>query len=138
MLDNKKMQCIELLIEGRKTKQDIAKIVGIHRTVVYDWLKDSEFIAELDKQLHEIRTQTEHKICGMANAVADELYNIALTSKDVRTRNSACQYILDRVLGKPTSTTSVNAVVSDNSETIDILAVFDNADISKKIEEKLM
>ena len=112
MLDERKSKLIDLLIEGKTTKVDIAAIIGVSRQAIYDWLADPEVAAELDKRLQAVRDQTVKGITAKLEPVVEELYKIALSAKDTRSRKDACIYLINRVLGSPTS--NLNAYNSNN------------------------
>lgn len=49
MLDHRKMQAVDLLARS-VPKSRVAKEVGVDRTTVYEWLKQAQFICELQKR----------------------------------------------------------------------------------------
>lgn len=97
MLSEKKQELVGLIVEGATSKTDIAKLLGVSRQSVYDYLSDPLVQAEIDMRLTEIRTQSEKKIISKIDPVIDELYRIALTG-GTRERKDACIYLINRVL----------------------------------------
>lgn len=124
MLDERKLKFIDLLIEGRTSKTDMAKLIGVHRTSLYDWLEEDAVQAELHRRLQLIKNQGEKKIASQLEPVIDELFRIALTATDTRSRNNACQYLVNRVLGTPTSNVSVDSEVTTTTDTRGVLNEF--------------
>lgn len=124
MLSDKKQKTIDLIIEGKTSKTDIGTLVGVSRQMIYEYLKDPEVQAELNARLSEIRNQSVKTFTAKLEPVIDELYRIALTGSDIRSRNNACQYIINRVLGTPRATLEMDDKREDDSD-IDVLAAFD-------------
>ncbi|HVJ49721.1 hypothetical protein [Desulfitobacterium sp.] len=49
-IDGQKQLAIDLLIQGEK-KTDIARQIGIQRTLLYDWMKHPEFKDRMEAQM---------------------------------------------------------------------------------------
>ncbi len=111
MLTKEKVQAITLLISGDNKKTDIAEMCGIHRTTLYDWMKDAEFKAEWDRRLREIQAYGDSTI--KAN-LAKSISNIVKIANDEvasdKTRLEANQYLIDRVLWKTTTKIDLEAI----------------------------
>ncbi|WP_346905913.1 IS630 transposase-related protein [Clostridium sp.] len=122
------LKAIEYIIEG-KSMTDIAKICGIGRATLYNWLDNKEFKAELDKQRQDIKTNIETKVVSKLGVYLDELHRIATTSKNDKERRSACEYLVDRALGK--STTKVADVTEESNKN----SVEDIDDMIEKISK---
>lgn len=101
-LTNTQLNVIGRIIQGEQIT-NIAKIEGVSRQAIYNWLKNEEFKAELDTQLHEIKTAVKNNIVGKSDSVIDQVIKIALTSKSEKTSLDACTYLLDHLLGKATT-----------------------------------
>ncbi|MDF1496328.1 helix-turn-helix domain-containing protein [Caproiciproducens sp. CPB-2] len=125
MLSDKKQKLVDLLIEGKSTKTDIAKLLDVSRTCIYDYLDDPEVQAELNTRLTAIRDQSQKKFVAQLDPVIDELYKIALTATDTRSRKDACIYLINRVLGTPTNNSNITDE-RNQDEDIDILAAFES------------
>ena len=123
---------IDLVMEGKLTKVEIAKQIQCSRQALYDWLEDDEVKAEMDKRLQGIRTETQKRFTHQLKPVVDELYNIALHATGARERKDACIYLINRVLGTPKDTLNISDEKSENIE--DILAAF-NKIVSEEDEE---
>jgi len=100
ILTDQQNEAIKLYIEG-ETKTDIAKQVGVSRTTMYNWMSKEEFKATINNGLSEIKSEADVKITAKIPLYIDELSKLALTSKNEKIKSDACQYLIDRVLGKP-------------------------------------
>lgn len=124
MLSDKERKVVELTVEGKTSKSDIAKLLGVSRTMVYNYLDKQEVQAEIARCLNDIRTQSEQKIVAQIEPVIEELYRIALTG-GTRERKDACIYLINRVLGTPKALLDIDDKREDNTD-VDILAAFDS------------
>ena len=121
MLDEKKEKVITLIMKGEQYV-DIAKLTGVGRSTIYEWLKDSDFAAELDKRRQEIKTQGNNLILRELGSYIGELKRIALCGESEKVRSDTAQYLVDRVLGKTTTKIETNAEQdSKNNVSKDIL-----------------
>lgn len=123
MLDDKKLKMIELVLEGKYTIVDIAKMIPCSRQSIYDWLALEEVKAEMDIRLQRVRKHSVDRFTSQLEPVIDELYKMAMTAEP-RVKVQACKYICDRVLGTPSN----NVSIEDNRDSItsedDIQAAF--------------
>lgn len=134
MLDTKRIKLVDLMLEGVTSKTILAQLIGVSRQSIYDWLSEPEVVAALDNGLTRVQTQVAKKISSQLEPVVDELYKIALEATGTRERKDACIYLINRVLGTPKDTLSVNEV--DGKSDIDILSVLNDADDEQDISEK--
>jgi len=118
MLDEKKVRCIEMLANGELTKTDVAKKLQIHRTTIYQWLDDKEFMAEYDKRLQEIKTLGQREFDAKLLKAIDEYWYLAQTTKDSRTKEKCLSYIIDRSLGKTASMINLNATAMQSNDSM--------------------
>ncbi len=126
MIDKQKSEAINYLVEGLKTREEIAKIIGVGERTLYRWLKDTEFKAECQKRaelfendlLRESQSLLKHKL---GNAI-DNIVEIANNPKiKEETRLKANQYLVDRVLGNTTTKIEQNTDTSTgNNKSVDI------------------
>lgn len=123
-LTDKQINVISRIIQGEQITK-IAKLEGVSRQAIYNWLKNEEFKTELDTQLQEIKTAVKNNIVGKADSVIDQIIKIALTSKSEKASLNACTYLLDHLLGKPT--TKIADVTDKENE--------DNVDLEKELEK---
>ena len=117
MINERKEKVITLLIQGEKYV-DIAKLVGINRLTIYNWLENEEFKAELNKRKQEISTQGNNIILTDISLYVGELKRIGLTARSERERSLACMYLVDRVLGK--STNKIELTNDDNKDVVQL------------------
>lgn len=130
ILTDNHLDAIKYILEGKNTSE-IAKLCNVSRTAIYNWLGDKDFKAELERRKQEIKTSADKKLAGRLEGYLDELHKIATTGKTEKERRAACEYLVDRVLGK--STTRVADVSEeDNKEKVeDIDSII--ADLEKDI-----
>lgn len=132
LIDKQKSEAINYLVEGLKTREEIAKIIGVGERTLYRWLKDTEFKAECQKRselfendlLRESQSLLKHKL---GNAI-DNIVEIANNPKiKEETRLKANQYLVDRVLGNTTTKIEQNNE-GDNKDKqpVDIDKVLEN------------
>ena len=101
-LDERKLKAIESIING-ETMVNVAKLSGVSRQALYNWVEDDDFKAELDRRVQEIKNQGQQRITSKLTTYIDELERIALTSKSEKNKMDTLQYLVDRVLGRATS-----------------------------------
>lgn len=126
MLDERHMKLVDYMLQGITSKTELAKLIGVSRQAIYDWLSNDEVMAQLDEGLIRVQTQVAKKISSQLEPVVDELYKIALTGANARERKDACIYLINRVLGTPKGTLNLE---TDKDETeVDILAAMESVD----------
>ena len=113
MLNDNQRKASEMYAKGEKVT-DIARVIGVSRTTIYDWLKNDEFKADVDIHLKQMKSQAEKKVVSNIEGYLTELEKIALTSKSDKTRLDALSFLIDHVLGK--STTKVQDITEDKKK----------------------
>lgn len=117
MLDEKKIMAIEMLIDGKANKSQIADRCRVSRTTLYNWLNDDkEFIAELNNRLQGLKTFAEKKLEGKLDYIIDEIYDIAKSDSsegNQMAKLKALTYLADRVLGKTVSKHELTTTIDD-------------------------
>jgi len=104
MIDERQRKAIELIVSGEYQITQVAELVGVHRTTIYNWMDNDEFKAEMDKRLQDIKTRAEKELNSKLLKAIDLYWELAVDPKtDKRTKQIALSYIIDRNLGKPTS-----------------------------------
>lgn len=121
MLDERQLLAVEKLVEGVLTRTDIAKVVGIHRTTLYKWLDDPEFVAEVDRRLQVIKGFAENKIKAHVGFALNNLIELAADSSNRRVQAQVNQYLMDRALGRPTTKVDVEAGLKETPTGVDVL-----------------
>lgn len=102
MITEQQSQMIDLLISGEQ-KTDIAKHLGVSRQTIYAWLQLKEVKKEKQKRLNDIKKEAKNKIATKVDNCIDVIYDIALKSKDTRTKFQAAKYLCDQFIGSPTA-----------------------------------
>ena len=125
-IGEKHLKAIEYIIQGY-TISDVAKMVKVHRSSIYNWLDDYGFKAELNRQRQEIKDGAKERINANIGIYIDELHKIATTSQSEKARIEASTYLLNRVLGTPTRVQQ--DITEDNNKDTD------NVDIDNVLEE---
>lgn len=122
MIDERKEKVISLILQGTN-KSDIAKILKISRSTLYDWLKDSDLINQMKLQRNELIECGNERLTNRLDTYLDILHKIATTSKDSRTQASVSMYLTDRILGKTATHIMTNEREKDKDVVpLDVLA----------------
>ena len=109
MLDERKLLLIEELVKGERTRSQIAEHVGISRQALYNWLKEPEVVAELDKRLQSIKSFAERKVQSNVDTSLNNLFKLAEDSSNKRVQAQVNMYLVDRALGKPVAKMDLDA-----------------------------
>lgn len=128
LLPQNRQHAAVLLASGMMEKQDIAKEVGVSRTSLWQWEKDSSFIAEVDRLKREMKTQGQNFLLGKVNRTVNEIYNIAMNGDSEKVRLEALKYIADHALGRAAAKhelTLETTVNTNNFNENEIKQVFD-------------
>lgn len=108
-----KSKVIDDILEGKKMTE-IAKENGLYRSILYRWLKDDAFKAELEARRAQLRKSASDKITGRVNNLVDKMLDLAENITDNRVKYNAIKYLLDRALGTPVAAKEdVNNVGND-------------------------
>ena len=102
MITEQQSQMIDYLIEG-ENKSSIATKLGVSRQTIYAWLQLKEVKKEKQKRLNDIKKEAKNKIATKVDNCIDVIYEIALKSKDTRTKFQAAKYLCDQFIGSPTA-----------------------------------
>ena len=132
MITEQQSQMIDLLISGEQ-KTDIAKRLGVSRQTSYAWLQLKEVKKEKQKRLNDIKKEAKNKIATKVDNCIDVIYEIALKSKDTRTKFQAAKYLCDQFIGSPTAEKSEKE--EENNKITVCLEDDDINNMMNKIEE---
>lgn len=134
MIDEKKERAITMILEGTPII-DIAKILGVNRGTIYNWLENEEFKNELGRRKQEIATQGNNLILSELSAYIKELKKIALHGKSEKVRSDTAAYLVNRILGNTTTKIeqTTEDKTTDKTSEADILAVFED---SKEVQDE--
>lgn len=130
-LAEKHFKAIEYIIKGENLS-NVAKLTGVSRTALYNWLEEENFKAELNRQRQEIKDSAKERINANIGVYIAQLHEIATTSQSEKARIEANIYLLNRVLGTPTRVQQ--DITEDNKEennNIDIESVLEEIDIKE-------
>lgn len=115
-LSEKQLQAVDLLASGI-SKSEVAKIVGVDRATIYLWGKNNKnFRFEVDRQTKENKENIDKMIMTYADSIVTEVYQLAMKAKSEKVRLDACQYLLNRVAGTPTTKTEIKQVEEEKEE----------------------
>lgn len=121
VLTVKQNDMITMLIEG-ETITDIAKKIGVVRQTVYDWMAKDNIKGELDRRRQDLTNQGNRLILKDINTYIGNIKQLASDDSDKRVCLAANQYLLNRILGNPT-TAIVDASGDDNDGSISELVL---------------
>jgi len=100
--DERYDRVIDLYLEG-KNIVEISKITTVSRPTIYRILDEPYYKAMIDKRLHDLQTQGQSRLQNKLGAYIDELEVIAMTGDSENIKSQALQYLINRILGSPTS-----------------------------------
>lgn len=118
MITEQQSEMIDYLIQG-ENKSNIAKLLGVSRQTVHAWTNIAEIKAEKQKRLKDIKTSARNRIATKVDNCIDVIYDIAMKSKDTRTRFAAAKYLCDQFIGSP-STMKENGDKTNDDKNINI------------------
>lgn len=128
MLDKRKIDAIEYLIEDEKKDTEIAELVGISPRQFARWKVEDEFVKEWQKRTHEIRHQAQKGFDVKLEIARSKLWEIINADVDVRTREKALEYWINRSLGTPTSKVETTTQDSKNVDSNILNQLYANND----------
>lgn len=110
MLDENKVKAIELILENKLTKIEIAKVCKKSRAWLYDSvINNEECMAEVDRRLQQIQTFGIMVIKSSLQQSIDNIIELSKTGESEKIRLDASTYLIDRVYGKTTTKLEVTA-----------------------------
>ena len=116
MITEQQSKMIDYLIQG-ETKTDIGKLLGVSRQTIHVWSQLKEVKEEKQKRLNDIKKEAKNKIATKVDNCIDVIYEIAVKSKDTRTKFQAAKYLCDQFIGSPTAEKTEKAE-DDNKITV--------------------
>jgi hypothetical protein len=122
MLNEKKIQVIEMIATGDYTVGEAMLKIGMDRTTYYKWLKDEEFMAELNNRLQGMKNQAQKDFVSRLPQAIEEYWKICKTSTDIRTKEKALSYWMDRSLGRIQNASNNNGEPEADIQIEDMLA----------------
>lgn len=121
MIDDRKQQYINLRIEHPEfSSTKLAEIIGVSRQATWEWSKNAEIKAELDRRLQDINHRANLRLRGRSDDLMQSLLDLATNPKtEARVRSSALQYLLDRSLGKAVEQVNIDVDTTDATDVLD-------------------
>ena len=117
---------IDLVLQGLE-KTAIAKQLGISRSWLYTVLNKTHVQLELERRRNELKKTANDKIVTNVCTLVDNMLDMAMNSSDQRVKYNANKYLLDRILGSPTTAKEDKGIDTDNKTT-------NAVDLKKEIE----
>jgi hypothetical protein len=100
MLNEQQLRAIDLLIEGKLNKVDIAKKVKRSRQWLYESvINNDESKAEVDKRLQEIQNDGMSRIKSNLGRCIDNIIALANNAESDKIKLDANQYLVNRIYG---------------------------------------
>lgn len=130
MITEQQSEMIDYIIAGNN-KTDTAKLLGVSRQTIHTWSNLPEVMEEKQKRLNEIKKNAKNKIATKIDNCIDGIYDIAMKSKDTRTRFQALKYLCDQFIGSP----STEKPADEEKDKEIVVSLFD--DIPANIKEQL-
>lgn len=121
MLDDRQTLAIQHIAEGVKSRTEIAKMIGIHRTTLYNWLDDDEFAAKLNERLQQRKNLVEKIVDSKLEDMVNQLERLILTTDNDMVKSRSLTYWIDRGLGKPTTKVDLVAGMKPIPTDVDVL-----------------
>ncbi len=118
-LNEKQLKAIDMLMDKEHSIKAIAEELGVARSTLYAWMDNELFKAELDKRTQKIVDQCNFEFQKKAMQAMNEYWKICMGQAkggDIRARESALKYWMERALGKVTTPVQVddNRTASDS------------------------
>jgi len=101
MLDENKLLAVQLIVEGKLPKTEIAEKCGRSRQWLYDFIGTDEFKSEVDRRLQEIRTEGNKMITNNLGKSVENVVYLANNANSEKIRLDASCYLINRSLGMP-------------------------------------
>ena len=131
LITEKHNRAIELILEGR-TMTEVAKLVPVSRTSLYEWLKDKDFKAELNRCEQRLKTELNREIGGKVKSCLEVIFDLAVNSPSDKVKLDSSTYIIDRYLGKSIRLqTDLGGQEKDSDNDIDIDSVLEEIELEK-------
>lgn len=108
---------IDLLLSGEKIAE-IARRCNVSRATIYAWKMEPLVVAELEHRRELLKKAAQGKIISKVNDCVENMYMMAMSSKDHRVKFQANKFIIEHALGKPATSSEEdsNAPVDENNK----------------------
>jgi DNA-binding CsgD family transcriptional regulator len=130
-LTERQRTAIGLLVAG-KTQAAVAEELGVNPRTIWEWKRDSVFLAALNAEREAIREAMQHRVLALGCKALDALERTLDGGDSDSARVAAARLVLDRLL--PTYSEAKADSASANSGPTRLIVV-DHADL-RKLEEQ--
>jgi transposase-like protein len=121
MIDARKEQAINLLLQGELNITDIAKAIGCTRQTIYDWKdKNEEFMVELDARRQERKNFGMRMFENSFDVAVTEYVKLSKETDNAETKRKTLEYIIERGIGKIPNKTELTTN-DDNRDNVNLL-----------------
>ena len=93
---------IDLLLSGENIT-NIASILSVARSTIYDWKSRSDIKAELERRREQLKKSAQDKITNDICTYVENMKELACKSTDIRVKFQANKYLIDQCLGSPSA-----------------------------------
>lgn len=118
MLKENQLEAIDYLIAGTKTKEEIAKCVGIAPRTLYRWIENQEFKVELQKRTEafqsNLKKEAQSRMSSKLGMAIENIIELANNSASDKIKLDANVFIYESLLGK--ATTKIQDVTEESKE----------------------
>ncbi|MCX2853752.1 phBC6A51 family helix-turn-helix protein [Bacillus sp. KeR2] len=135
MLDERKLKAIELLVEGKLNRTEIAKEVGVTRPTLYNWEKEEEYSQEYDRLLHYKKLSVRREVSRDTKAFFENLKKISESSTNDNARVKATQLLLAYTEGNPENILNIKDDRNNDNVSKDVLEKEEEEWTASKLSE---
>jgi len=122
-LPQNKTLAAQLVAAGQMEKQQIAEVVGINRTTLWNWEKDEKFKAEVDRLKREVQDFGEGLIKGRLVEAVKGYWNLIESTDNAMVKKQGYEFFIERSLGKLSTKLEVEANTNESKKVdTDLLA----------------
>ena len=119
MLDERKINAALMRAQGVDVTK-IAKDIGINRGTFYNWEKDEEFKAELDRLKQEFLTQGKSMVSFLAPSAVKKLAWLMVHADSSKIQLESARALLDKSITNATKI-SIDDTREDDAVSVDVL-----------------
>lgn len=106
---------IDMLLSGENIS-DIAKILNVARSTIYEWKRKPLVMAELETRRSELKKTAQDKITSDVCTYIDNMKQMANQKTDNRVRYQANKFLIEQCLGKATTIDEKNISPTGNDK----------------------
>lgn len=141
MLTEKQYQAIALMATKTLSNKQIADKIGVKDRTIYNWKRDKEFMAELNRReqakKEEIYEKTNNELTGYADMALQQIAYLSQNGSTEKIQLEASKFLYEAQYGKATAKTADVTEKKDNKEEeFDLDKIMDSFD--KEDNEKVI